>query len=239
MTHFHNTNTLTGLLFSFNLISATVQTLLWSVIFFFSSPAASAAYLTVSEIFPLEVRALAISFFYSMGKNETTTLSNTHHNNKKKGSYNGVNIFTYGAWKVTLSLLVVSTAGTGLGGVVAPLLFGYLLETEQAINIFYGYLVAASLMLAAATVEVLIGTTVISCSPFCHMNAWGVVLHTTMHNWLFITRERSECRTEIFGTDRTTLVFSRRCTSCCCRWLLLSNNNNHREQHISTSMGWH
>ncbi len=37
------------------------------VIFFFASPAASAAYLTVSETFPLEVRALAIAVFYAFG----------------------------------------------------------------------------------------------------------------------------------------------------------------------------
>ena len=37
------------------------------VIFFFASPAASAAYLTVSETFPLEVRALAIAVFYAIG----------------------------------------------------------------------------------------------------------------------------------------------------------------------------
>jgi MFS family permease len=37
------------------------------IIFFFASPAASSAYLTVSETFPLEVRALAIAMFYSIG----------------------------------------------------------------------------------------------------------------------------------------------------------------------------
>src|SRR5204862_3872822 len=42
-------------------------TLCWSGIFFFASAAASAAYLTVSESFPLEARALAIAFFYAVG----------------------------------------------------------------------------------------------------------------------------------------------------------------------------
>jgi MFS family permease len=42
-------------------------TLCWSVIFFFASAAASSAYLTVSETFPLEIRALAIAFFYAIG----------------------------------------------------------------------------------------------------------------------------------------------------------------------------
>jgi MFS family permease len=42
-------------------------TVAWMVIFFFASAAASSAYLTVSEIFPLEIRALAIAFFYAVG----------------------------------------------------------------------------------------------------------------------------------------------------------------------------
>jgi len=105
--------TITGWLFAGGMIGVLTQVTLWSVIFFFSSPAASAAYLTVSEIFPLEIRALAISFFYSLG--------------------------------------------TGIGGVVAPLLFGWLLQTEEAENIFYGYLAAAALMLFAALVETVIG----------------------------------------------------------------------------------
>ena len=48
-------------------LSATMQTVAWTVIFFFASAAASSAYLTVSETFPLEVRALAIAFFYAVG----------------------------------------------------------------------------------------------------------------------------------------------------------------------------
>src|SRR5258707_2622270 len=48
-------------------MSAQAQTIAWMVIFFFASPAASAAYLTVSETFPLEVRALAIALFYAVG----------------------------------------------------------------------------------------------------------------------------------------------------------------------------
>ncbi len=58
---------LTGYLFVAGMLSPVTQTALWTVIFFFASPAASAAYLTVSEIFPLEMRALAIAFFYSLG----------------------------------------------------------------------------------------------------------------------------------------------------------------------------
>jgi len=59
--------TLTGWLFARGELSATTQTLAWTVIFFFASAAASSGYLTVSEIFPLEIRALAIAFFYSLG----------------------------------------------------------------------------------------------------------------------------------------------------------------------------
>jgi MFS family permease len=56
-----------GYLFSIGVLSAQTQTIAWMVIFFFASPAASAAYLTVSENFPLEVRALAIALFYAIG----------------------------------------------------------------------------------------------------------------------------------------------------------------------------
>jgi len=58
---------LSGYLFSIGMLSAQTQTIAWMVIFFFASPAASAAYLTVSETFPLEVRALAIALFYAVG----------------------------------------------------------------------------------------------------------------------------------------------------------------------------
>jgi MFS family permease len=58
---------LTGALFAGGVLSATEQTVAWTVIFFFASAAASSAYLTVSETFPLEIRALAIAFFYAVG----------------------------------------------------------------------------------------------------------------------------------------------------------------------------
>ena len=56
-----------GYLFSIGALTAQGQTAAWMVIFFFASPAASSAYLTVSETFPLEVRALAIALFYAVG----------------------------------------------------------------------------------------------------------------------------------------------------------------------------
>jgi MFS family permease len=99
---------LTGYLFAAGALSATEQTIAWTVIFFFASAAASSAYLTVSETFPLEVRALAIAFFYAVG--------------------------------------------TGIGGVGAPWLFGVLIDTGSRSSLFAGYLLGASLMVAAAIV---------------------------------------------------------------------------------------
>jgi len=58
---------ITGLLFTHDMLSATTMTTCWSVIFFFASAGASAAYLTVSELFPLEARAMAIALFYAIG----------------------------------------------------------------------------------------------------------------------------------------------------------------------------
>jgi MFS family permease len=56
-----------GYLFMIGATSATTQTIAWMVIFFFASAAASSAYLTVSETFPLEIRALAIAVFFAVG----------------------------------------------------------------------------------------------------------------------------------------------------------------------------
>jgi len=100
---------LTGYLFVRAAISAELQTIAWMVIFFFASAAASSAYLTVSEMFPLEIRALAIAFFYAIG--------------------------------------------TGVGGVIGPLLFGILIDTGSRASVFAGYLLGAVLMILAASVE--------------------------------------------------------------------------------------
>jgi MFS family permease len=99
---------LTGWLFLEGLVSASTQTIAWMIIFFFASAAASSAYLTVSETFPLEIRALAIAFFYAVG--------------------------------------------TGLGGVVAPWLFGVLIESGSRARVFGGYLLGSVLMIVAAGV---------------------------------------------------------------------------------------
>jgi MFS family permease len=58
---------ITAWLFREKLLTNFTQALSWSVIFFVASSAASSAYLTVSEIFPLEIRALAIALFYTCG----------------------------------------------------------------------------------------------------------------------------------------------------------------------------
>ena len=99
----------TSWLFAHDLLTAWTQALAWSVIFFIASAAASAAYLTVSEVFPLEIRALAIAVFYAIG--------------------------------------------TLAGGVGGPALFGYLTETGVRMNLFWGFLAASVLMVAAALVE--------------------------------------------------------------------------------------
>jgi MFS family permease len=59
---------ITAFLFKANVLTATTQTIAWCVIFFFASAGASSAYLTVSEIFPQEVRAKAIAVFFAIAQ---------------------------------------------------------------------------------------------------------------------------------------------------------------------------
>jgi MFS family permease len=99
---------LTGWLFMHGLVDAVTQTACWMVIFFFASSAASSAYLTVSETFPLEIRALAIAFFYAVG--------------------------------------------TGVGGIVAPSLFSFLIDTGSRTSVFWGYLAGSALMIAGGCI---------------------------------------------------------------------------------------
>jgi MFS family permease len=94
----------TGWLFTRDVLTATTMTIAWCVIFFFASAGASSAYLTVSELFPLEARALAIALFYAIG--------------------------------------------TGIA-VASPAIFGALIATGSRMNVFYGYLVGAGLMIFA------------------------------------------------------------------------------------------
>jgi MFS family permease len=94
-------------------LNAYSQTFLFVATCFFASAAASAGYLTVSEIFPLEMRALAIALFYILG--------------------------------------------TAIGGLLAPMWFGYLIETEQPGVVTLGYLTGSGLMILAAITEVFLG----------------------------------------------------------------------------------
>jgi MFS family permease len=58
---------LTGLAFAKNIVTSTQLTAMWCLVFFFASAAASSAYLTVSELFPVELRGMAIAVFYAVG----------------------------------------------------------------------------------------------------------------------------------------------------------------------------
>jgi MFS family permease len=104
---------ITGWLFHAGILTAQTQTLAWTIIFFVASAAASSAYLTVSEIFPLEIRAMSIAIFYAIG--------------------------------------------TLVGGVGAPILFGWIIGTGSSTALFIGYLVAAALMIFGAVIEAWIG----------------------------------------------------------------------------------
>jgi MFS family permease len=104
---------ITGLGLVHGWLDATTQTLLWCVVFFVASAAASSAYLTVSELFPVELRGMAIALFYAVG--------------------------------------------TGAGGVAAPALFGFLVQTGSRGRVFLGYLVGAILMVLASGVAAIFG----------------------------------------------------------------------------------
>jgi MFS family permease len=81
--------------------------------FFLASAGASAAYLTVSEVFPMETRALAIAFFYAIG--------------------------------------------TGLGGIIGPLLFGHLIATNSRTWVMVAFLIGAGVMAIGGIAEIFLG----------------------------------------------------------------------------------
>jgi MFS family permease len=103
----------TGVLFGAGSLSATTLTVAWAVVFFLASAGSSAAYLTVSEVFPLEIRALSIALFYAVG--------------------------------------------TGLGGIIGPLLFGNLVGTGRLGAVAVGYYVGAAVMAVGGVLELAIG----------------------------------------------------------------------------------
>jgi MFS family permease len=104
---------LTGWAFVAGSLDARSLTLCWSAVFFLASAAASSAYLTVSEIFPLEMRALAIAVFYAIG--------------------------------------------TGVGGVVAPVLLGVLIQTGSRSSVAQGWGLGAALMVGAGVLALALG----------------------------------------------------------------------------------
>ncbi len=57
----------TGWAFAHGWLTAATQTILWCLVFFIGSAAASSAYLTVSELFPVELRGIAIAIFFAVG----------------------------------------------------------------------------------------------------------------------------------------------------------------------------
>ncbi|WP_313543880.1 MFS transporter [Leifsonia aquatica] len=102
----------TAILFDTGALDAFWLTACWMVVFFLASAGASSAYLTVSEIFPMETRAMSIAFFYAVG--------------------------------------------TGLGGIIGPILFGQLIEGGIH-SVVIGYYIGAGLMIAAGLVELFLG----------------------------------------------------------------------------------
>ena len=100
-------------LFKAGALNATTHTIFWCVSFFFASAGASSAYLTVSEIFPLEVRGQAISYFFAIGQ-----------------------VF----------------------GALGPVLFGALVgEGKERNPLFWGYILASSIMILGGVVAIRIG----------------------------------------------------------------------------------
>jgi hypothetical protein len=56
-----------------------------------------------------------------------------------------------------MALAFFYAVGTGIGGVTGPALFGKLVETGKEVNVFYGYLLASLVMIAAGVAEWLLG----------------------------------------------------------------------------------
>jgi len=104
---------ITGLFFVNSLLTAVTITACWVVLFFFASAGASSAYLTASEVFPMEIRANAIAYIYAFG--------------------------------------------TLVGGALAPYIFGLLIQTHTARNVFFGYLVGSFLMVLGGLTELFFG----------------------------------------------------------------------------------
>jgi MFS family permease len=103
----------TAWLFSAGVLSAWTLVAAWTAVFFFASCGASSAYLTVSEIFPMEIRAMCIALFYAVG--------------------------------------------TGLGGIIGPVLFSSLVASGRPENVAIGYYIGAGVMIVGGLAELLLG----------------------------------------------------------------------------------
>jgi MFS family permease len=103
----------TAVLFKEGQLTAASLVAALIVVFFFASAGVSAAYLTVSEIFPLETRALCIAVFYAVG--------------------------------------------TGVGGIVGPLLFAHLIESGKVSQVFIGFAIGAGAMIVGGVAEIVFG----------------------------------------------------------------------------------
>src|SRR3954469_13171670 len=117
----------TAFLFEQKVLTATTMTLCWAICFFFASAGASAAYLTVSEIFPMETRAMAIALFYACGTGVAIAAPWTFGKLIETGSYANVTIaFVIGGVIMTIGgvveiLLGVEAAGKSLEAVARPI----------------------------------------------------------------------------------------------------------------------
>jgi MFS family permease len=117
----------TAWLFHNGSLSATTLTVCWSITFFFASAGASAAYLTVSEIFPMETRAMAIALFYACGTGIAIAAPWTFGKLIETGDVNYVTIaFVIGGVIMAIGgiveiLLGVEAAGKSLEAVARPI----------------------------------------------------------------------------------------------------------------------
>lgn len=105
-----------GYLFQQELLDVTQQTVAWMVIFFFASAAASSAYLTVAETFPLEIRALAIAVFYAFGTGLGGIVGPTLFGALIE-SHDRTNVFI--GYLVGAALMIVAGVVQGIWGVAA------------------------------------------------------------------------------------------------------------------------
>jgi MFS family permease len=117
----------TAWLFHAGVLSATTLTICWSICFFFASAGASAAYLTVSEIFPMETRAMAIALFYAVGTGVAIAAPWTFGRMIETGSVGKVTLcFVIGGVMMVIGgiveiLLGVEAAGRSLEAVARPI----------------------------------------------------------------------------------------------------------------------